>query len=102
MQQGLLEKEDKTFGSSKDTLKSLEKGNSLERGKTFKATASSKATLKKVKQGSPLKKGSGWGDGQTMVAVDAAGFPKMLASPKAAASPPRLWKQKKGGCQKPG
>lgn len=83
----------------------------LKKGKALKATASSKGTLKKVKQGSPLKKGVVWGDGQPMVAVspnsrklkstasdvsvDSAGFPKMLASPKA--SPPRLWKQKRPG-----
>ena len=76
----------------------------LKKGKALKATASSKGTLKKVKQGSPLKRGVVWGDGQPMVAVspnsrklkstasdvsvDSAGFPKMLASPKA--SPPRL------------
>ena len=83
----------------------------FEKGQSFEGNCQQQRHLEKGEAGQPLEKGVVWGDGQPMVAVspnsrklkstasdvsvDSAGFPKMLASPKA--SPPRLWKQKRPG-----
>ena len=84
-------------GKKNKTLKKVQKG-------TLKKK---KGTLKKVD--SPLKKEAAEraivpkarslearvGD----VSLDSDGFPKVLASPQKGASPPRLWKKKRGNFQ---
>ena len=72
-------------------------------GQSFEGNCQQRRHLEKGEAGQPLEKGcclGRWVYRKLMstasdVSVDSAGFPKMLASPKA--SPPRLWKQKRPG-----
>ena len=105
----LKKDEGQKAGSSKDTLKKVSTGTENKSLKKVKkgTLKGKKETLKKAD--SPLKKEAAENamvpKGRSLkarvsdVSLDSDGFPNFLASPQKGATPPRLWKKKRGNFQ---
>ena len=104
-----MKKDDGQKAGSKETLKkvSTEKKNTSLKKVKNENLKKKERTLKKGD--SPLKKeavenaivpkGRSLKARVSDVSLDSDGFPKVLASPQKGASPPRLWKKKRGNFQ---